>query len=86
MISDGVESLYDLRADPGEREPLPAAGADGAALAALRSALEHPAVTGPSPSPAPAPAPAEPSPPPELEATEEELATIERQLKLLGYM
>ncbi|PZS08626.1 MAG: hypothetical protein DLM64_12125 [Solirubrobacterales bacterium] len=86
VISDGVESLYDLRADPGEREPLPAAGADGAALAALRSALEHPAVTGPSPSPAPAPAPAEPSPPPELEATEEELATIERQLKLLGYM
>lgn len=84
VVSGGVESLYDLRADPGERDPMPAGASDGAALATLRSALAHPGVTAVPPSSAPGPA--QSTSPPAPEASEEELATIERQLKLLGYM
>jgi arylsulfatase A-like enzyme len=80
VVSEGVESRYDLRADPGERAPL-GPGEAGGAFAALAAALEHPAVTAvPNPTPPPASEPAPPA------ATEAEVAAIERQLKLLGYM
>jgi arylsulfatase A-like enzyme len=68
--------LYDLRSDPGETSPLDPAGNNGS-FAALRAALEHPAVTAQAPAVRDGGS-AEPS--------AEELAALERQMKLLGYL
>ena len=70
-----AEELYDLRADPLERAPVPLASADAQAVAALRRALEHPAAAAAPPAQASAPAP-----------SAEELADIEERMRLLGYM
>jgi arylsulfatase A-like enzyme len=75
VVRNGAESLYDLADDPGETTPLDA-GANGH-RAALRSALEHAAVREPAATPGPDGPPT---------ASAEELAAIERQMKLLGYM
>jgi arylsulfatase A-like enzyme len=77
VLRDGDELRYDLRADPGERSPLDASAANGR-FERLRAALEHPSVTA-SGSVEPTAA----SPP---SASPEELAALERQMRLLGYM
>ncbi|MFL5886424.1 MAG: sulfatase-like hydrolase/transferase [Thermoleophilaceae bacterium] len=77
------EEVYDLAADPLEVDPVApetvaAAGRDSE-LAALRSALDHPAVTSRrgvhEPAPADVPGP-----------SEEEMQELEERMKLLGYM
>jgi arylsulfatase A-like enzyme len=75
VVRNGAELLYDLREDPGESAPLDPVGANGG-FAALRSALQHPSARATAPSPATQ----VPS------ASAEELADLERQMKLLGYM
>jgi arylsulfatase A-like enzyme len=77
VVRDGDELLYDLRSDPGERSPLDEARANGR-FDRLRAALEHQSVTA-SPS-VTSDAPAAPTPSPD------ELAALERQMRLLGYM
>jgi arylsulfatase A-like enzyme len=79
LVRDGVESLVDLDADPGELRPREPDVSD-AAVAALRDALAHPA-SGASGEPAPAAVTGGAG-----GASPEELAAIERQMKLLGYM
>ena len=78
VVRDGRELLYDLEVDPLERSPLDA-GATNGAFEALRAAIAA-AERGP--------APAAPSAPPTVapDASPEELAELERQMKLLGYM
>jgi arylsulfatase A-like enzyme len=78
VMSDQEELAYDLSADPAETHPLDAAMLDGRA-GALRTALEHPAVTSIADT-----HPASAGPP--IGASDEELAALERQMKLLGYM
>lgn len=69
------ELLYDLKSDPGESTPLdPLRGSDS--FAHLRAALQHPSVIA---TPAPASGSAIP-------ASAEELADLEHQMKLLGYL
>jgi len=75
----GRESLYDLLADPDERSPAPAP-ADGPA-ASLRAVLDQAAIEEARLEPAP-----EPTAAPASAASADELAALERQLKLLGYM
>ena len=65
--------LYDLAADPGETRRLEPASMNGC-LDRLRAALEHGSVAEPAPDASAA------------TASPEELAAIERQMKLLGYM
>jgi arylsulfatase A-like enzyme len=78
VVRDGAELVYDLSSDPDERTPLdPAVTGFGGDVAALRMALE-----GSSVRDAPAAVPAADV----RQASEEELAAIERQMKLLGYM
>jgi hypothetical protein len=78
-VRNDRELLYDLERDPGEVAPMDAASVDeDAALAKLRAALSHPAVTGTAT--AVAPAADEPA------ASAEEVAEIERKMQLLGYM
>jgi hypothetical protein len=77
IVRDGQEEYFDLVSDPGETEPLPPSSANGS-LGSLRAALEQ---TEPAES-APAGQDAAPSP----QASDEEIAAIERQMKLLGYM
>jgi hypothetical protein len=79
VVRDGVELLYDLRADPGESAPLDPAVANGA-VARLHAALAHPAVTARG-----AAAPAPPTAPGPV-ASAEELTALERQMRLLGYL
>jgi arylsulfatase A-like enzyme len=68
------EELFDLASDPLEERPLDPGGHD---VAALRAALDHPAaVTAATPG----------GPPPPGGADAEELARLEQQMKLLGYM
>lgn len=76
VVRDGAELVYDLDRDPDERMPL-GPDPDEGALDALRSAVRAAAVGSghPPSSPGPAPAP-----------TPEELAALEQQMKLLGYM
>jgi arylsulfatase A-like enzyme len=76
VVRDGTESLFDLQADPAERQPLGAEAAAGPA-APLREALSHPALSE---------APMQAAPVLGGEPSEEELAAIERQMRLLGYM
>lgn len=78
VLRDGRELLYDLDADPLEESPLDPTTA-GPAFADLRAAIERADS---------APAPAAPSAPPTVapDASPEELAELERQMKLLGYM
>jgi arylsulfatase A-like enzyme len=77
VMRDEDELVYDLAADPAEAHPLDAAELDGGAEA-LRAALEHPAVKGMADTPA--------SAVPTAGGSDEELAALERQMKLLGYM
>jgi arylsulfatase A-like enzyme len=77
VLRDGAELRYDLSADPGERSPLDPAAANGR-FDRLRTALEHPSVTGRG-SVQPGAAGAQ-------TASPDELAALERQMKLLGYM
>ena len=72
VVGDDGEWLYDLAADPGETRPLEPAMNGG--LDRLRAALEHGTTAEPAPDAAAA------------TASAEELAAIERQMKLLGYM
>lgn len=77
VLRDGEELCYDLGSDPLERSPLGPGSVNGG-LDRLREALEHPAVTArASLEPAASGAPT---------ASAEELAALERQMKLLGYM
>jgi arylsulfatase A-like enzyme len=78
VLRDDVELLYDLEADPLEESPLDASAADGE-FEHLRAALER-ALRGGTCEP--------PSAPPAVapDASPEELAELERQMKLLGYM
>lgn len=75
VIRDGSEELYDLLDDPGEASPLQAYPLPDS-VAALRSAAWAADAGGPGTGPAPAP--------PAL--SHAELAALERQMKLLGYM
>jgi hypothetical protein len=77
VAGDGRESLYDLRADPAERSPL-APSVDAAVSGRLRAAIQAAAAgalgTGPAGAAArPAAAP-------------EEIAALEQQMRLLGYL
>jgi arylsulfatase A-like enzyme len=72
VLRNGEEFRYDLGSDPNETAPLEIRGRNGV-FAELREALEHPAVTARA---------AQPSTP----SSDGELASIERQMKLLGYM
>jgi arylsulfatase A-like enzyme len=77
VLRDGDELRYDLRSDPNERSPLEAGEANGR-FERLRMALEHPSVRASGPVvPGPADGPT---------ASPDELAALERQMKLLGYM
>jgi arylsulfatase A-like enzyme len=75
VVRDGSELAYDLSSDPGETAPLDSASSEG--FANLRAALEHPSVTAMGALASAAAAPT---------ASAEELAALERQMKLLGYM
>ncbi|HEY2772083.1 MAG TPA: sulfatase-like hydrolase/transferase [Solirubrobacteraceae bacterium] len=77
VVRNRQELVFDLVTDPGETKPLAPSTANGS-LGALRAALEQ---TEPSTAPAGAGAP-----PAAPQGSEEELAAIERQMKLLGYM
>lgn len=77
VLRDGDELLYDLRSDPEERSPLGPDAANGR-FDRLRAALEHPAVT--------ARAALEPDSLEARTASAEELAALERQMRLLGYL
>jgi arylsulfatase A-like enzyme len=77
VVRDGTELLYDLHSDPDETAPLQSVRANGD-FDALRAALEHPSVTDTA-----VVEPAASAPP---TASEEELARLEQQMKLLGYM
>jgi arylsulfatase A-like enzyme len=77
VLRDGDELRYDLRSDPDERSPLDAAAANGR-FDRLRRALAHPSVTASgSLKPGDASTPT---------ASPDELAALERQMRLLGYM
>jgi arylsulfatase A-like enzyme len=76
LVRNDRELLFDLDADPHERRPLDPAAVNGA-YDALRAALHHPATAAIA---AEAPAPTSPDP------AADELAAIEQQMKLLGYM
>ena len=77
---DGRDLLYDLSADPLEEHPL-GSSAPAPEFDSLRAAIDAadhaPAASAPDGAPPPAPAPA---------ASPEEMAELERQMKLLGYM
>lgn len=75
VVRDGDELRYDLRSDPDE--PLGSGAANGR-FERLRDALNCPAVT--------ATAQLEPEAPGAPIASADELAALERQMKLLGYM
>ena len=75
VVRNGAERLYDLREDPGECSPLDPVGQNGV-VSRLRAALAHPSVTATGTAPSTAPASASP----------EEVAALERQMRLLGYM
>lgn len=85
LVHEGTsERLYDLSSDPLEVAPLPAGSLDDdEALATLRAALEHPATTASAPPgdiPGGGPGARRGAPDPE------EVAKLEEQMKLLGYM
>jgi arylsulfatase A-like enzyme len=78
VVGDGdLERRYDLARDPSELSPLPVASRDSEAFVRLRRAIEGGAGAAP---PAAGPTPAAPA------ASAEEVAELERQMKLLGYM
>jgi arylsulfatase A-like enzyme len=77
--SAGAERRFDLIADPEERAPLPAGTGEPAEIAALRAALD---ASEAETDPAGALAPDEARP----TASAEEMAQLEQQMKLLGYM
>lgn len=73
------EEVFDLATDPAEARPLDpvavAADGRGAQLAALRAALDHPAVSSRAPEAAPA-----------ATASDAETRDLEERMRLLGYM
>jgi hypothetical protein len=74
------EFVIDLAADPLELDPRPVGEADATLAAELRAALDHPAMATRAPtqsSDQPAPDEAQP---------EVDMADLERQMKLLGYL
>jgi arylsulfatase A-like enzyme len=77
-----AESIYDIEADPLEREPHPVDGdlarARRESMAALRAALEHPAATARLDPASLAAAPDAPD--------DDEVRALEERMKLLGYM
>jgi arylsulfatase A-like enzyme len=77
VLRDGDQLLYDLRSDPDERSPIDARAMNGR-FDRLRAALEHPSVTASGSS--------EPDATAAPSASADELAALERQMKLLGYM
>jgi arylsulfatase A-like enzyme len=77
VLRDGEELIYDLKADPGETAPVDPSTLNGQ-LSKLREPLKRSDVLETSATPAAA------SDRPET--TEDEVAAIERQMKLLGYM
>jgi arylsulfatase A-like enzyme len=74
VLRDGQELVYDLSSDPGELNPIPAAQQNGT-VSALRDALRDSDAQQP-----PEPLPAGPV------ATADDVADIERRMRLLGYM
>jgi arylsulfatase A-like enzyme len=76
VVRNGAELLYDLEADPAERSPVAVEQANGG-LGRLRTALDRAQEAG-------GPEPPAPRPPPTPSA--QELAEIEEQMKLLGYL
>lgn len=78
VVRNGTEHLYDLHADPLEESPLDP-GSENGPFDDLRAAILR-AERGSAPAP--------PSAPPTVapDASPEELAELERQMKLLGYM
>jgi arylsulfatase A-like enzyme len=75
VVRDGAELVYDLDSDPGELHALPADGVPD--VAALRQALEHPALGGPVATEPVTDAP---------QASDADVEAIERQMRLLGYL
>jgi arylsulfatase A-like enzyme len=84
VVRDGIELLYDLESDPDETAPLDAGAANGA-FEPLRAALRHPAAVGAAAiggaDPGAGASGSGPGP-----ASQEELAAIERQMRVLGYL
>ncbi|MHB8692679.1 MAG: sulfatase [Solirubrobacteraceae bacterium] len=78
LVRTTEERFYDLRTDPHERAPLRADAVPDEIAAILRGALAHEA-----PDAAPG---ADPSTGDPAAASPEELAALEQQMKLLGYM
>jgi len=80
LVRRGNQELWiDLEADPLELDPKPVASIppeDAEALARLRSALQHPAVTANRPLKTGG----------MEEASEDEMRQLEEQMKLLGYL
>jgi arylsulfatase A-like enzyme len=77
VVRDGRELFYDLTTDPEETTPLSPAGLNGQ-VPALRQALAQPGVQVSTAAPL---APTDIDTP-----SDDEVAAIERQMKLLGYM
>lgn len=77
VLRDGEELIYDLKADPGETTPVDPSTLNGT-LSKLRAPLQRANVLETATAPAASSDRPEPS--------EDEVAAIERQMKLLGYM
>ena len=81
VVGDGLERRYDLGV--GELSPLPVSTRSDDAFVRLRRAIEASAASEPSAEPEP-PTGSAATPPPA--ASPEDVAELERQMKLLGYM
>jgi arylsulfatase A-like enzyme len=75
LVGDGIERRFDLSSGTGELSPLPVATHDAAAFVRLRRVLDEDAT---------APGPLEPTA--RAVASVDEVAALEAQMKLLGYL